>query len=254
MMNAISKKSRKNARKKTKMLTKIRNPTAPPGSAAEQVLDPQVAVHAAEHQREDGRADQDVDHHRGDAHRVLRGLPDQPAQRGDADRLRRAAPPGRRRRRRKAARGRGSNSASAAERERRRMTPIATSAIQPAMRARRENSLWCTTASPIAPMVPIAPASVGVARPRKIVPSTRKIRTSDGTMPHRHFFTSGQPCSVREALRDAGHPVRLEDADQEDVDAEEQDLHHARAPGAGVHVAHGAAERSASTIRTSEGE
>jgi hypothetical protein len=36
-----------------------------------------------------------------------------------------------------------------------------------------------------------------------MVPSTRKMSTAEGTMPHRHFFTSGQPCRVRE---DAGIP------------------------------------------------
>jgi len=47
--------------------------------------------------------------------------------------------------------------------------------------------------------MPIAPPSVGVARPRKIVPSTRKISTSDGTMPHRQRLTSGQPCIVSDS-------------------------------------------------------
>ena len=37
-----------------------------------------------------------------------------------------------------------------------------------------------TSAIRIAPVAPIAPPSVGVATPRKIVPSTRKIRASGG--------------------------------------------------------------------------
>ena len=35
----------------------------------------------------------------------------------------------------------------------------------------------------MAPTTPIAPASVGVARPMKMVPSTMKISASEGTMP-----------------------------------------------------------------------
>src|SRR5712664_3617480 len=44
---------------------------------------------------------------------------------------------------------------------------------------------------------PKAPASGGVASPMKIVPKTKKISPSEGTMPRRHFFQSAQPCSVR---------------------------------------------------------
>ena len=54
-------------------------------------------------------------------------------------------------------------------------------------------SRLCMAASTIAPTAPIAPASVGVARPRKIVPSTRKIRTIEGTMPQSTRFQSAQP-------------------------------------------------------------
>ena len=68
MMKAISKKSRKNAITKMKMLTKIRKPTWPPGSDDQQVLDPLLAADALEHQAEHARADQDEDHHGGDAH------------------------------------------------------------------------------------------------------------------------------------------------------------------------------------------
>ena len=52
-------------------------------------------------------------------------------------------------------------------------------------------------ASTIAPTAPIAPASVGVANPRKIVPSTRKINTMDGIIPQSTFFQSAQPERVR---------------------------------------------------------
>ena len=54
-----------------------------------------------------------------------------------------------------------------------------------------------TTASTIAPIVPIAPASVGVARPIMMVPSTRKIRTAAGMMPQAHLISSALPNSVR---------------------------------------------------------
>ena len=56
----------------------------------------------------------------------------------------------------------------------------------------------------MAPTTPMAPASVGVARPMKMVPSTRKISPSDGIMPRRHFFHSAQPCSVRASSGSAG--------------------------------------------------
>ena len=60
-------------------------------------------------------------------------------------------------------------------------------------------------ASTSAPTAPIAPASVGVARPMKIVPSTRKISTSEGTMPQRHLLqASAQPLSVRASGGRAG--------------------------------------------------
>jgi hypothetical protein len=68
MMKAISKKSRKNARKKMKMLTTIRKPSCAARQARQQVLDPDGAVDALEHQAEHARADQDEDHHGGDAH------------------------------------------------------------------------------------------------------------------------------------------------------------------------------------------
>src|SRR2546429_7901074 len=44
------------------------------------------------------------------------------------------------------------------------------------------DSLLRATAMISAPLAPIAPPSVGVATPRKIVPSTRKISASGGDM------------------------------------------------------------------------
>src|SRR6202034_2397987 len=67
MMKAISKKSRKNARKK--------------------ILKPYAAGDAEEYHRKTGRADQDEYHHGGDAHRGLVALLDQVAQFGNPHRL-----------------------------------------------------------------------------------------------------------------------------------------------------------------------
>ena len=82
MMNDSSKKSRKNARKKIRMLTTIRKPSCPPGRFDEQVLDPDVAVDAVERQAEHARADQDEHDERGElgrrVHRLLQELPRQP--------------------------------------------------------------------------------------------------------------------------------------------------------------------------------
>ena len=50
----------------------------------------------------------------------------------------------------------------------------------------------CSAASIIAPTAPMAPASVGVARPRPMVPSTRKISTIDGIMPRNTRLISFQ--------------------------------------------------------------
>ncbi len=52
----------------------------------------------------------------------------------------------------------------------------------------------------IAPAAPIAPPSVGVAMPMKIVPSTRKIRNSGGTM------TNVVCCAIADRKR---NPVNL---------------------------------------------
>ncbi len=56
----------------------------------------------------------------------------------------------------------------------------------------------------MAPIAPMAPASVGVARPSIMVPSTTKISTAEGMMPIRHFFQSAQPVSVRASLGTGG--------------------------------------------------
>ena len=59
-------------------------------------------------------------------------------------------------------------------------------------------------ASPIAPTAPMAPPSVGVASPMRMVPSTRKISTIEGTMPHNTFFTRARPLMVRASGGNAG--------------------------------------------------
>jgi hypothetical protein len=74
-MNESSKKSRKKASRKIRMLTTIRKPICPPGRSGEQVLDPEVAIDAVEGQRKDARADQDEDDEGGQLggrfHRLL---------------------------------------------------------------------------------------------------------------------------------------------------------------------------------------
>ena len=70
-------------------------------------------------------------------------------------------------------------------------------------------------ASAIAPTTPMAPASVGVASPRKIVPSTRKISPSDGMMPRRHLAPQ-RPAAQRARLRrQRRHVLRPEHADDQ---------------------------------------
>ncbi len=66
------------------------------------------------------------------------------------------------------------------------------------------NSLLWIAASTMAPTAPMAPASVGVARPSIMVPSTTKISTAEGMMPSRHLRQSGQPVSVRAVFGTGG--------------------------------------------------
>ena len=86
------------------------------------------------------------------------------------------------------------------------MVPM-PAAMTPAIRTLRPvvlKSLLWIAASTMAPIAPMAPASVGVARPIIMVPSTTKISTADGMMPIRHFFHSGQPVSVSSSTGTAG--------------------------------------------------
>ena len=76
-MKAISKKSRKKASTKTKRLTKIRKPTDAARQRDEEALDPFLAADALKHQAEDAGANQDEDHHGGDAHGRVHALPGQ---------------------------------------------------------------------------------------------------------------------------------------------------------------------------------
>jgi hypothetical protein len=50
----------------------------------------------------------------------------------------------------------------------------------------------------------MAPASVGVAMPKKIVPSTRKMRTSGGTQAAKTLTIKRTPCRVRASGGSAG--------------------------------------------------
>ena len=86
------------------------------------------------------------------------------------------------------------------------MVPM-PAAITPMIRILRPvvlKSLWWIAASTMAPTAPMAPASVGVARPIIMVPSTTKISTAEGMMPIRHFFHSAQPVSVRASFGTGG--------------------------------------------------
>ena len=86
-----------------------------------------------------------------------------------------------------------------------------------------------------------------------MVPSTRKISTSDGTMPQAHFQMSGQPRSVRASGGSAGTSCGRKMLTSADERAEQQHLEDRGADGAGIHVADRAPSWSASTISTSDG-
>src|SRR5215813_11475816 len=90
----------------------------------------------------------------------------------------------------------------------------------------------------MAPTTPMAPASVGVASPMKIVPNTRKISPSDGIMPRRHFFHSAHPFKVRASIGKAGTALGQMTLTMA-THAEQGDLDDAGANGAGIHVADG---------------
>ena len=80
------------------------------------------------------------------------------------------------------------------------ISPPTMAATQPPTNMIRSNLVsgaLRTTASTMAPMVPMAPASVGVARPIMIVPRTRKISTPAGMMPQAHLTSRARPNSVR---------------------------------------------------------
>ena len=68
-------------------------------------------------------------------------------------------------------------------------------------------SLRLASAMTMAPLAPIAPPSVGVATPRKIVPSTRKISTSGGIIDV-NTLTHQRAAEERARLRRAGRRGR----------------------------------------------
>ena len=92
-------------------------------------------------------------------------------------------------------------------------------------------------ASTIAPTAPMAPASVGVASPMKMVPSTRKISTSDGTMPQSTLEISAQPRSVRASSGSGGTLCGCRIETREDEEQEEHDLQDRGPDRAEIHVA-----------------
>ena len=55
-----------------------------------------------------------------------------------------------------------------------------------------------------APTAPIAPPSVGVAKPIKIVPNTKKIKANEGITPHMMRLISFQSIGGRASLGSAG--------------------------------------------------
>ena len=75
------------------------------------------------------------------------------------------------------------------------MPPAITPMISTLRPVVLKSLLWIA-ASTIAPTAPMAPASVGVASPIIMVPSTTKISTAEGMMPIRHLRHSGHPRSV----------------------------------------------------------
>ena len=83
-------------------------------------------------------------------------------------------------------------------------TPVAAMPMRSILCPLLLRSLWWIAARTMAPIAPIAPASVGVARPSIMVPSTTKISTAEGMMPIRHLRQSGQPVSVRASFGTAG--------------------------------------------------
>ena len=69
--------------------------------------------------------------------------------------------------------------------------------VSMACQIRLSDRRLCMAASTMPPKAPSAPASVGVARPMNSVPSTRKISTTDGSMPHSTRLISAAPRSER---------------------------------------------------------
>jgi hypothetical protein len=89
----------------------------------------------------------------------------------------------------------------------------------------RRFSRRLTAARAIAPTAPIAPASVGVATPRKIVPSTRKIRTSGGIRLRSTARPRRQPWRVRASGGRAGAFAGQTIGDDDDPEHEEAGQH-----------------------------
>ena len=164
MMKASSKKSRKKARTKTSDVDENQEADLAAGQGGQQMLDPEVAVHAVESQREHARADQDEDDEGGE----LRGR-------------------------------------------------------SVACRIRSQLSRRLAAPRMSAPAAPIAPPSVGVAMPRKIVPSTRKIRNSGGTMTN--VVCCGHRGQEAESRKLIDHPVQdgHEECEQDAVEHAQHD-------------------------------
>src|SRR5215217_144586 len=94
----------------------------------------------------------------------------------------------------------------------------------------------CSAASTIAPTAPIAPASVGVARPSPIVPSTRKIRTIEGIIPQSTRLMSFQFNGSR--TPSGSGRVWTDDRQGNHIEQEDNDLQDRGPDCAQIHVAY----------------
>jgi hypothetical protein len=93
-----------------------------------------------------------------------------------------------------------------------------------------------------APVAPIAPPSVGVAMPRKIVPRTRKISSSGRHQRRQYAQQESAAAQLTRFERQGGHPAGLEDGHQNHIADVEQGQRQTGDEGAGVHVANRFAE------------
>src|SRR5262245_47236541 len=230
-------------------------PDLAPGQVQQQLLDPQVAVDAAEHEREDRRADEDEDHHRGDAHGRLRRLRDQAAKLADRDRL----PQHQREPRVEEDEQRHAcgveDGRCACDQHLGKI--VAAEFLDARRKAERENRHERDPGRDLP-----APRELLAVQDREHdradhahrSPFGRRREAEEDGAEHEEDQHQRRNDAPQAALHErpaahgarrrgnSRHPLRLEDAHAQRVRAEQQHLHQARAPGAGVHVADRAAE------------